>query len=173
VGLTDPTINEPQELKASNAVETVDMRRKSGRQAEIVRTANGETASIKFDFEHVARAWRALGKPVVCVPMAMDEDRVAVPTVQRTRSLKDKAGLICTDDTDAGEALARVLHKEDFLEMTSSASLTRVSSSRAPAVRELETMDDLFIIDQHAADEKYNFETLQQTTKIESQRLFR
>jgi len=34
-------------------------------------------------------------------------------------------------------------------------------------------MDDLFIIDQHAADEKYNFETLQQTTKIESQKLFR
>ena len=34
-------------------------------------------------------------------------------------------------------------------------------------------MDDLFIVDQHAADEKYNFETLQKTTKIESQKLFR
>ncbi|ETW76829.1 hypothetical protein HETIRDRAFT_442135 [Heterobasidion irregulare TC 32-1] len=34
-------------------------------------------------------------------------------------------------------------------------------------------MDDLFIVDQHAADEKYNFETLQQTTRIESQRLFK
>jgi DNA mismatch repair protein PMS2 len=33
--------------------------------------------------------------------------------------------------------------------------------------------DDLFIVDQHAADEKYNFETLQATTKIASQRLFR
>jgi len=27
-------------------------------------------------------------------------------------------------------------------------------------------VDDLFIIDQHAADEKYNFETLQEMTKI-------
>jgi len=32
--------------------------------------------------------------------------------------------------------------------------------------------DDLFIMDQHAADEKYNFETLQATTRLESQRLF-
>lgn len=30
---------------------------------------------------------------------------------------------------------------------------------------------DVFIIDQHAADEKYNFETLQQTTVINTQRL--
>jgi DNA mismatch repair protein PMS2 len=33
--------------------------------------------------------------------------------------------------------------------------------------------DDVFIVDQHAADEKYNFETLQLTTKIDSQKLFR
>lgn len=30
---------------------------------------------------------------------------------------------------------------------------------------------DLFIIDQHATDEKYNFETLQKTTKVQSQKL--
>jgi DNA mismatch repair protein PMS2 len=33
--------------------------------------------------------------------------------------------------------------------------------------------DDLFIIDQHASDEKYNFETLQQTTVIKAQSLIR
>ncbi|KAH8370542.1 hypothetical protein KR093_003986, partial [Drosophila rubida] len=31
--------------------------------------------------------------------------------------------------------------------------------------------DDLFIVDQHAADEKYNFETLQRNTQLEHQRL--
>jgi DNA mismatch repair protein PMS2 len=31
--------------------------------------------------------------------------------------------------------------------------------------------DDLFIIDQHATDEKYNFETLQRTTRVQSQKL--
>lgn len=30
---------------------------------------------------------------------------------------------------------------------------------------------DLFIIDQHASDEKYNFETLQRSTSLQSQRL--
>lgn len=31
--------------------------------------------------------------------------------------------------------------------------------------------DQLFIVDQHATDEKYNFETLQRTTRVQSQRL--
>lgn len=31
--------------------------------------------------------------------------------------------------------------------------------------------NDLFIVDQHAADEKYHFETLQQTTTLSSQKL--
>jgi len=35
------------------------------------------------------------------------------------------------------------------------------------------THDDLFIVDQHAADEKYNFEMLQSTTKIQCQSLIR
>lgn len=30
---------------------------------------------------------------------------------------------------------------------------------------------DLFIIDQHASDEKYNFETLQQNTVLKNQKL--
>lgn len=30
---------------------------------------------------------------------------------------------------------------------------------------------DLFIVDQHAADEKYNFETLQRTTRLQPQKL--
>lgn len=33
------------------------------------------------------------------------------------------------------------------------------------------TGHDLFIVDQHAADEKFNFETLQQSTQIHTQRL--
>ena len=37
----------------------------------------------------------------------------------------------------------------------------------------VDRLDDLFIIDQHAADEKYNFETLQESTKIASQKLFK
>ena len=32
-------------------------------------------------------------------------------------------------------------------------------------------IEDLFIIDQHATDEKYNFERLQKTERLQSQRL--
>jgi DNA mismatch repair protein PMS2 len=33
--------------------------------------------------------------------------------------------------------------------------------------------DDLFIVDQHASDEKFNFETLQRTTQIKAQSLIK
>ena len=33
--------------------------------------------------------------------------------------------------------------------------------------------DDLYIVDQHASDEKYNFETLQRETRIKAQRLIK
>ena len=49
---------------------------------------------------------------------------------------------------------------------------TNANSSTSPSTPE-ETQDDdeLFIIDQHASDEKYNFERLQSTTTVQSQRL--
>jgi DNA mismatch repair protein PMS2 len=48
-----------------------------------------------------------------------------------------------------------------------------VASADGPIDSAQAATDDLFIVDQHAADEKYNFETLQQTTSIKSQKLFR
>lgn len=76
------------------------------------------------------------------------------------------------DDTKASAALSRLISKTDFNKMQVVGQfnlgfiVTRWRKSEAG-------LDDLFIIDQHAADEKYNFEMLQQTTVIESQRLFR
>ncbi|KIY49654.1 hypothetical protein FISHEDRAFT_40913 [Fistulina hepatica ATCC 64428] len=98
------------------------------------------------------------------------------------------AGVANTDDVAAVDALARTIDKEDFSAMDivgqfnkgfiiirrqkilqpphtqseSSADGTSISSG---------CTDDLFIVDQHAADEKYNFESLQLSTKIQSQRL--
>jgi DNA mismatch repair protein PMS2 len=53
-----------------------------------------------------------------------------------------------------------------------------ILASRTIAPRDTEfdaqhASDDLFIIDQHASDEKYNFERLQATTIVQSQRLVR
>jgi DNA mismatch repair protein PMS2 len=80
------------------------------------------------------------------------------------------------DDEKATAALARVLSKADFgsMEVVGQfnrgfivARLCKIGGEGEGGV----VTDDLFIVDQHAADEKYNFETLQATTRLESQSL--
>ncbi|CAO1637135.1 unnamed protein product [Parajaminaea phylloscopi] len=78
------------------------------------------------------------------------------------------AGVENLDLQDAESRLERVISKDDFAEMD---ILGQFNLGFIVARRSSPQLDDLFIIDQHAADEKYNFETLQQHTKIRSQRL--
>lgn len=108
------------------------------------------------------------------------------------------AGLHVTESSVAESALTRIIKKEDFLTMKVVGQFNlgfiiarrrvRVSdkgrNKSAQDDQDLEMeeeetgngevgewLDDLFIVDQHAADEKYNFETLQKETKIRSQRM--
>ncbi|KAH6905157.1 DNA mismatch repair protein [Coprinopsis sp. MPI-PUGE-AT-0042] len=102
------------------------------------------------------------------------------------------ASLSNSDDSKATDALARIIDKADFASMDVLGQFnlgfivvrrrlhrrqahdgTSHAAAAAPAAANAVTMDDLFIVDQHAADEKYNFETLQQTTKIQAQKLLR
>ncbi|PWN21887.1 DNA mismatch repair protein MutL [Microstroma glucosiphilum] len=80
------------------------------------------------------------------------------------------AGLSNRDAQQVESELQRVITKSDFAHMT---VLGQFNLGFIIARRRGETdgSDDLFIIDQHASDEKFNFETLQETTKIRSQRL--
>lgn len=91
---------------------------------------------------------------------------------------------------NAEETLALTIHKGDFGKMKiigqfnlgfvlavrpSRTSITVPSTSSPPTAatqRKLQD-DELFIIDQHASDEKFNFERLQATTTVQSQRLVR
>ncbi|KAF8968484.1 MutL C terminal dimerization domain-containing protein [Flammula alnicola] len=87
------------------------------------------------------------------------------------------------NDQSAVDALARVIEKKDFATMGVVGQFNLgfiVVRRRKPRTTIQDTLeatsletDDLFIVDQHAADEKYNFETLQATTRIQSQKLFR
>src|SRR5262249_6868762 len=89
-----------------------------------------------------------------------------------------------SDNDKAAETLSRVIEKDDFGKMdvvgqfNKGFIIVRLWKALPPAIAEeqhkLEGLftDDLFIVDQHAADEKYNFDTLQLTTKMESQKLF-
>jgi DNA mismatch repair protein PMS2 len=82
------------------------------------------------------------------------------------------------DSETAEERLSLTINKSDFADMkivgqfnlgfilaSRNAALSRAGSNKTSDT------DDLFIIDQHASDEKYNFERLQATTLVQSQRL--
>ena len=89
-----------------------------------------------------------------------------------------RAGLENKDEEEAAAALSRVIDKEDFKTMIPIGQFNKgfiIARRRRSSGGSSQTgvMDDLFIVDQHASDEKYNFETLQQTTRVESQRLIR
>ncbi|KAK4448105.1 hypothetical protein QBC34DRAFT_353737 [Podospora aff. communis PSN243] len=77
------------------------------------------------------------------------------------------------ESANAEEKLSLKISKSDFANMRIVGQFNlgfilavRPVSSQAPA-----SDDELFIIDQHASDEKYNFERLQSTTTVQSQRL--
>lgn len=88
---------------------------------------------------------------------------------------------------NAEETLALTIHKGDFGKMKIVGQFnlgfvlavrpgrTSTTLSSAPiSTQQQKTQDDeLFIIDQHASDEKFNFERLQATTIVQSQRLVR
>ncbi|WFD24330.1 ATP-binding mismatch repair protein [Malassezia equina] len=111
---------------------------------------SSDTVTLAFDLQaYEARMERA---PRPCAPKVWQGAEVGVP------------------DKDVVAALERVLAKTDFADMR---VVGQFNLGFIIARRVTPDMDDLFIIDQHAADEKFNFETLQRTTKIHSQQLLR
>lgn len=88
------------------------------------------------------------------------------------------AGVGNRDAEAAEEALARVISKDDFARMevlgqfNKGFIITRLKGHDDEDGSNSNS-DDLFIVDQHASDEKYNFETLQRTTVIRAQALIR
>lgn len=84
------------------------------------------------------------------------------------------------DSEDAEEKLSLTINKTDFARMKiiGQFNLGFILASRTSTFDSTDSdstldTDDLFIIDQHASDEKYNFERLQASTIVQSQRLVR
>ncbi|KAJ7279404.1 MutL C terminal dimerization domain-containing protein [Mycena rebaudengoi] len=142
---------------------------------EVIRQLDNGSgdASLRFDLSKISASWHRLRESLAtaCAHAQSGQSPIKVPL---------DAGIAnMTDDDTATEALARTIDKTDFnsMEVVGQFNLGFIVARRQKAASggasDLEVMDDLFIIDQHAADEKYNFETLQQTTHIKSQKLFR
>ena len=139
----------------------------SGILTEVVRTAIEDSASLAFDLQRATDAWHAY--------LEHKSSSQPQPPQPTTRSSDLESADLKADDEKATATLARVLSKVDFGLMEVVGQFNRgfiVARLSKIGGEGLDATDDLFIVDQHAADEKYNFESLQTTTRLESQRLF-
>ncbi|KAI7871097.1 MutL C terminal dimerization domain-containing protein [Spinellus fusiger] len=82
-------------------------------------------------------------------------------TTQATTATED-----APEALEALDTLNRLINKSDFAEM-------KILGQFNLGFIIVSLKNDLFIIDQHAADEKYNFETMQKETRIKGQKLIR
>jgi DNA mismatch repair protein PMS2 len=122
---------------------------------------DNDELTIAFDEAHVQRIWSRLSHPP-----ASSADSAPSSTAPADLRAAD----VSAAAAQAEAALSRTLAKTDFARMIVAGQFNR---GFIVARRCAGGQDDLFIVDQHAADEKYNFELLQRTTRIESQRLVR
>jgi DNA mismatch repair protein PMS2 len=144
---------------------------------EIIRNETiGPDISLKFDIDHVKQVWGVRPK----------ESQGGKKRKSALDEVLVDAGVSNTEkDEKAVDALSRVIEKDDFATMARDVvgqfnlGFIVVRLRKTIAINggsgdgDPDEMDDLFIVDQHAADEKYNFETLQSTTVIQSQKLLK
>jgi len=139
---------------------------------EIIRSADNEFVSMRFDLSKVSDIWLQRRDKLLSTPPESDLGAGCKPSFEQDAGVSN-----LENDKKAADALSRVIDKEDFswMEIIGQFNLGFIVTRRRKAMDQegRGDMDDLFIVDQHAADEKYNFETLQQTTRIKSQKLFR
>ncbi|KAF9023444.1 hypothetical protein BDZ89DRAFT_1136751 [Hymenopellis radicata] len=154
--LVDLTVEEPAEC--SSASQPIA-------RPEVIRTSSTGDVGLRFDLEGIVDRWRR--------PAAQTSSGDG-----HSHKIPAAAGVGSTGDADT--ALARVISKSDFARMDIVGQFNlgfiitrRRTEDEDDSTGRRQKMDDLFIVDQHAADEKYNFETLQQTTVIRSQKLLR
>jgi DNA mismatch repair protein PMS2 len=175
----DPNSVLSQALATSYEDPSITPKKNNIRRPEVIRTEkDGGDLSLRFDFDRVVSVWSKKGQRLHKLASASTESDIVEP-----ERVPSEAGLSNTEsDAKAADALARVIEKSDFESMAVVGQFNlgfivvrreRALEGDGASAQTRCAADDLFIVDQHAADEKYNFETLQATTKIASQKLFR
>ncbi|KAH7925989.1 DNA mismatch repair protein MutL [Leucogyrophana mollusca] len=138
---------------------------------EVVRHEELSVVTLRFDIARVMETYRQLHSRISDMSQSQDAEMETSDTGTKSAD----AGFTNVEDGEkASAALSRIIDKNDFrtMEILGQFNLGFIVTRRRKDGSS-GALDDLFIVDQHAADEKYNFETLQQTTVIQSQKLFR
>ncbi|CAA7264531.1 unnamed protein product [Cyclocybe aegerita] len=178
----DPSSVLSQALVSSSSTPSTLSRADKSRvvRPEVIRSdrSGGGDISLRVDVDKIRLAWTDGRRGHGAVSRLLKEPGV------KTDSVPLDAGIgNVENDEKAVSALARVIEKDDFatMDIVGQFNLGFIVVRQRKLVagagqidkEEAVAMDDLFIVDQHAADEKYNFETLQTTTRIQSQKLFK
>jgi DNA mismatch repair protein PMS2 len=147
-----------------------------GAPAEVAGTFVAADTTLDFDLASIEAAWSSN----VSTALSQSRHCEGSPALSQTEEHDEMAGAGIEEADDAAEAtLSRVVSKDDFESMQVIGQFNlgfiiarrKVSSTHSTTKKLEDLHDDLFIIDQHASDEKYNFEKLQAETVIQSQRL--
>ena len=83
----------------------------------------------------------------------------AVPQTLQTKTYYDQSNILDAE-------MDRLFVKSDFKNLKVCGQF-----NKGFIIAQLQDSDDLFILDQHASDEKFNFETLSRTTQVQGQDL--
>lgn len=142
-----------------------------------IRSANipGEL-TMRFDLPRLRRRYAATREGIDQPDTHRPRD--AFSTVKEG-NITATAGIKNRDAAQAEQALSRVISKPDFGRMevlgqfNKGFIIARLRTNGDDEMSGKTASDDLFIIDQHASDEKFNFETLQRTTVIKAQSLIK
>lgn len=171
------------DTKFGSVVEFLDEEEKKSREdskvAELIRQAEESSAITSQDNKRRAhQILKATGQKDSAISLTQIID-TSVQRIQEQLSVLETATrqslhaseasnpplTPSTEDTTPEERLSLTVSKSDFLTMhvAGQFNLGFILATRKSS--------DLFIIDQHASDEKYNFERLQATTVVQNQRL--
>jgi DNA mismatch repair protein PMS2 len=126
--------------------------------AHLVGKINGSVSRIEAQMETLRRNLQSYARDAATVE-------------------QDEGGVIPQESSE--ERLSLTVSKDDFAQMRIVGQfnlgfiLATRSAEDAAGTSSTSPKDELFIIDQHASDEKYNFERLQAETVVQNQRLVR
>ncbi|TRX98957.1 hypothetical protein FHL15_000299 [Xylaria flabelliformis] len=165
-----------EESDASNHMEDAEAREEMISEDSQKRTQSfvkGNTKKKDATY-HLQQTLRVDGE-LIRNSLTFQRDRISHPPTS-TKAMLETDRL---DAEDAEEKLSLTISKSDFekMKIIGQFNLGFILASRVAEENSGDKLDksdrddELFIIDQHATDEKYNFERLQASTVVQSQRL--